>query len=180
MAIIRRDDWLTTPQGQALAGALVYYLTQPANTAVNPPTPLATVYSDNEGTVATNPQMTDGYGHAVAYLDNGQLYTIAFYHPVLGATQPLVLADQSLNSTSSSAPNFFGEVPAGAIDGTNRVFTTTKVYQTSTVWLNFPLIPGLGYSTAVVDGVFTITYARAPQPAAGGAAADSIYIQGTY
>lgn len=176
MAIVRRDDWLTTPQGQALAGAFVYYLTQPADTAANPPSPLASVYSDLEGTPAANPQITDGYGHVVAYLDNGPLYTIAFYHPMLGANSPLVLADQSLNSTTSSAANTFGEVPAGTIDGTNRIFTVSKNYKQSTVWLNFPLIPGLGYTLVGT----TLTYARAPQPAAGGSSADSIYIQGTY
>lgn len=180
MAIIRRDDWLTTPQGQALSGALVYYLTQPADTAVNPPTPLASVFSDTSGTPATNPQITDGYGHAVAYLNNGQLYTIAFYHPVLGANSPLVLPDQSLNSTTSSGPGTFGQVPAGTIDGTNRIFTLPVVPIQMTLWLNQPLIPGLGYTTAIVSGVFTITFARPPQPASGGVAADAIYAQGTF
>jgi hypothetical protein len=176
MAIIRRDDWLSTPQGQALSGAYVYYLTQPANTAANPPSPLATVYKDTEGTVADNPQITDGYGHAVAYLNNGQLYTIAFYHPVLGANSPLVLPDQSLNSSTSSAPNKFQEVPAGAIDGTNRVFTLSRTPTDGDAWLNNLLIPDLGYT--LVGNV--ITFSRAPQPAGGGVAADAIYFKGTY
>lgn len=180
MAIIRRDDWLQTPQGQALSGAYVYYLTQPADTTVYPPTPLASVFSDTSGTPAANPQITDGFGHAVAYLNNGQLYTIAFYHPVLGANSPLVLPDQSLNSTTSSAGTPFGQIPVGAIDGTNRVFTLPVTPLQVTVWLNQPLIPGLGFTTAIVSGVFTITFARAPQPASGGVAADAIWAQGYF
>lgn len=176
MAIIRRDDWLTTPQGQALSGALVYYLTQPADTSVNPPTTLATVYKDTAGTLGDNPQVSDGYGHAVAYLNNGQLYTVAFYHPVLGAMSPLVLPDQSLNSTTSSAPGIISEVPAGAIDGTNRFFTLSHVPLSGTAWLNIALIPGLGFTLAGN----VITYARAPQPTSGGVPADAIYFQGTY
>ena len=45
-------------------------------------------------------------------------------------------------------------------------------------WLNFDLIPGLGYFLSVIGGQVKITFAQAPQPASGSVAADAIYIQG--
>lgn len=166
MSILRRDDWLTTPQGQALAGAEVYYLTQPADTTDFPPTPLAAVYSDLSGTPAANPQLTDGYGHAVAYLANTQLYTVAFYHPLLGA-EPLVLADQSITGGSGGASVMpFGQTPAGTINGTNTTFTLTVAPATLLIlqYNSAVLVEGVGYTTAIVAGVFTITLAVAPVP----------------
>ncbi len=163
MAILRRDDWLTTPQGQALAGAEVYYLTQPADTTEFPPSPLATVYSNTGGSPGDNPGTTDGYGHAVAYLADGQLYTIAFYHPLLG-DEPLVLTDQSLNGASSGGVTPFAQTPAGEINGTNKTFTLTVSPSTLLIYLynTTTLVPGVGYTTAIVSGVFTITMAVAP------------------
>lgn len=163
MPILRRDDFLSTPQGQALAGAEVYYLTQPADTTDFPPSPLALVYSDLAGTPAANPQLTDGFGHAVAYLANTQLYTIAFYHPLLG-DGPLVLEDQSITGGSgSSAATPFGQRPTGDVDGANTVFTLP--FTPSLLILQNGLgllLPGLGYNTSIVSGVFTMTLAVAP------------------
>jgi hypothetical protein len=152
MAILRRDDWLTTPQGQALAGAKVYYLTQPANTAVFPPTPLATVFSDTLGTPAANPQTTDGLGHAVAYMTNGALFTVAIYHPLLGAA-PLVLADQALAGgagTAAFTPRQ-ASTTAGTITGAipGSVFTLPSVPIAGSLvlqWNGQVLTPNLGYT----------------------------------
>jgi hypothetical protein len=102
MSIARRDEWLQDAQGRALAGAVVYYCNQPANTSVVPPSPLATVYSDLTGDPATNPQITDGFGHAVAYLDDSVLYTITYNHPLFGPN-PVVLKDQSLGGGGGGA-----------------------------------------------------------------------------
>ena len=170
MAILRRDDWLQTPQGQALAGAKVFYLTQPADTTDFPPGPLASVFSDLEGTPAANPQLTDGFGHAVAYLSNAQLYTVAFFHPLLGAA-PLVLADQSITGGSGSpavTPFAFGTATdppiGGVVNGTNTVFTLPIAPATLVIvqFNSAVLVEGVGYTTAIVDGVFTITLAIAP------------------
>ncbi len=175
MAIARDDRWLTDAQGRALAGAQVYYCTQPANTSVIPPSPLATIYSNSSGTVETNPQSTDGFGHSVAYLDNSQSYTLVFVHPLFGGS-PVVLVDQTNNAGGGggSAVPFAG-VPSGAVDGINRVFSLTNlgipltVNPTSViVWDNFPLIQGLGYT---ITGT-TITFATAP------ASGDSVFAQG--
>ena len=183
MAISRDDRWLTDAQGRALAGAAVYYCTQPANTSVVPPSPLATVYSDITGDAGTNPIFTDGFGHSVAYLDDSQLYTLVFVHPLFGPN-PVVLTDQTIPGTGGGGSlTPFAGIPQGTIDGTNRAFTLTNGGTPLTVnpvagtvigWLNVPLINGLGFT---ISGV-TITYAIAPQPAAGGAPADSIFAQG--
>jgi hypothetical protein len=177
MAIERRDDWLTDAQGRALAGAQVYYCTQPANTSVIPPSPLATVYRDIAGDAATNPQYTDGFGHAVAYLDDSVLYTMVYVHPLFGPN-PVILTDQLIGGGSGGgvANTPFAGVPSGTINGTNTVFTLTNggtpIADTTpaqvTVWCNFPLIQGLGFSVSGNQ----ITYATAPQ------VDDNIWAQG--
>lgn len=165
--IIRVDRVVQTAQGQAVAGAQFYVLAQPAD--VDTLTPLANVYSSTGGAPATNPQITDGLGQVGFYLDNSQLYTFVVVSPFL-ETQSY--PDQSPgNSPSGSTP--FSQVPAGAIDGTNVTFTLTV--SPTLLYLQYNqgvLVPGVGYTTAVVDGVFTITLAIAPQPG------DSLYGSG--
>jgi hypothetical protein len=183
MALGRDDRYLTDAQGRALAGAQVYYCLQPANTSSLPPSPLASVYTDTGGDAGTNPVITDGFGHSVAYLDNSQLYTVVLVHPLFGPN-PIILPDQAIGLGGGSASLLpFAGIPAGTINGTNTVFTLTNggvpltvapTPSTVIAWLNFPLINGLGYS---ISGV-TITYATAPQPASGGSPADSIFAQG--
>jgi hypothetical protein len=179
MAIFRRDDTVQNALGNAIAGAQVYVLQQPAN--VSTLTPLAPIYSDSTGTPASNPQVTDGFGHAVEYLNDGQLYTVVYIYP---NGMQVVYPDQFVGS-ASGAPTAFSGVPTGTIDGTNTVFTMvngstplSSIPSQSTVWLNFPLIQGLGYSLSVVGGQVKITYAVAPQPASGSDPADALYAQG--
>lgn len=172
MSILRRDDTVTNTLGNAIAGAKVYYLGQPAD--VDALTPLLPVFSDTIGTTATNPQITDGTGHAFAYLNDGALFTCVYVYP--NGTK-VVYPDQFVGS-SSGGPVPFGQVPSGAINGTNRVFTIPRVLNQATVWLNVPLIPGLGYTIVAGGPGMIITYANAPQPAVGSFAADSLYVQG--
>jgi hypothetical protein len=179
MAIYRRDDTVQNTLGNAIAGARVYVLQQPAN--VSSLTPLAPIFSDSTGTPTANPQITDGFGHAVEYLNDGQLYTIVYVYP---NGMQVVYPDQFVGSASGS-PTAFAGIPTGTIDGTNRVFTMVNgstplaaIPSQSTVWLNVPLINGLGYSLSIVSSQVKITYANAPQPAAGGISGDSIYAQG--
>lgn len=173
MAILRRDDTIQNTLGHAIAGASVVYLTQPANTSAL--TPLANVYSDTTGTPTTNPQITDGYGHAAAYLNDGQLYTIVYVYP---NSTKVIYPDQFVGS-SSGAPTPFSGIPSGTIDGTNTVFTMvngstplTSIPTISFVWTNFDLINGLGYALSVVGGQVKITFATAPQ------IGDAIFAQG--
>lgn len=155
MPILRRDDTVQTAQGWAVAGAQVYYLTQPANTTAL--TPLATVYSDLAGDVGVNPQITDGFGHAVAYLDNSQLYTIVWKSPVIGQ---IIYTDQNVGNAVSSLTTS-QQVPSGAIDGTNVTFTLAGLAPVL-VLIQFNsalLIQGIGFT---LSGT-TITLAQAPQ-----------------
>ena len=72
---------LQTAMGQAVQGASVYFLTQPANTSSL--TPLATVYSSAAGASSTNPVTTNGFGMCTAYLANGP-YTVCYVSPYTG------------------------------------------------------------------------------------------------
>lgn len=173
MAIFRRDDTVQNALGNAIAGAQVYVLQQPAN--VSTLTPLAPIYSDSTGTPTSNPQVTDGLGHAVEYLNDGQLYTCVYVYP---NGMQVVYPDQFVGS-ASGAPSAFAGVPIGTINGTNTVFVMVNgstplsaIPSQSTVWLNVPLIHGLGYALSIVGGQVNITYATAPQTG------DSLYAQG--
>lgn len=185
MALARDDRWVTDAQGRALAGAQVYWCTQPANTANNPPSPLATIYTDLTGdTPITQPVLTDGFGHAWAYMDPTVLYTIVVYHPLFGPN-PIVLPDQVIGGGSSFTGAAFSGTPTGTINGTNTVFTVvngstplTVMPESIIVWLNFPLVENVGYTLAITGGQLQVTFANPPQPAAGGNPADTIYAQG--
>ena len=72
---------IQTAMGQAVQGASVYFLAQPANTATL--TPLATVYSNSSGASSTNPVYTNGFGMCTAYLANGT-YTVCYVSPYMG------------------------------------------------------------------------------------------------
>jgi len=181
MAIARDDRNVIDAQGRALAGAQVYWCTQPASTASNPPSPLATIYTDiTGGTTKTQPVLTDGFGHAYAYMDDSVLYTVVLWHPLFGSL-PVVLIDQSIGGGGGggAALSSFAGLPTGTIDGTNKVFTLvngstplTVIPTQYTVWLNYPLIEGVGYTIALVGGQVQVTFASAPQ------AGDSLWAQG--
>jgi len=188
MGITRAETTIQDAQGRALAGALVFWCTQPATVPVDPPpNPLATVYTNITGaTPETQPIVSDGFGYAFTYLDDSVLYTLMVYHPLFGPN-PLAFPDQAYGGGGGGGATIttFAGVPTGTIDGTNTIFTVvngstplTAVPAQITVWLNFSLIQGLGYSLAVVDGQLKVTFAVAPQPAAGGNPADAIFAQG--
>ena len=158
MAIFRVDYTVTDTQGRALSGAQVWACNQPA-TIANPPSPLATVYADEGGDPGTNPQITDGYGHCAFYLSNTQLYTVVYYHPLIGL---LSYPDQNISSVSQTVTPVQA-IPSGAINGTNVTFTlpSAPAYP-SFLMLNLngvTLTQGLAYT---LSGV-TITMATAPQ-----------------
>ncbi|HXF12275.1 MAG TPA: hypothetical protein VN517_03935 [Terriglobales bacterium] len=161
----RRDDSVQNALGYAIPNIAVTYYVEPGLT-------LATVYSGPEGGAATNPQLTDGLGHAEAYMSPGQ-YTITYSGAQI---QTLTLPDQTLGgSGSGNTVTTFAGVPQGTQDGVNRVFTLTNagVPLTSAptqleVWNNISLVVNVGYT---ISGV-TIVYATAPQPL------DTIWAQG--
>jgi|ERR1044071_2507601 hypothetical protein len=172
MSIVRRDDTCQNTLGTAIPGTKVYYLTQPANTDAL--TPLASIYSNTSGSPAANPQIADGFGHAVAYMNDGQLYTIVYVYP----TGTKVIYPDQFVGASAGGVTPFAAVPSGVIDGTNRIFTINRVLNSATVWLNVPLIPGIGYTLVPGGPGMILTYAVAPQPTVGGSPGDNIYVQG--
>jgi hypothetical protein len=176
MTIARRDDTLQNTLGQCISGAQCYFLLQPADT--NALTPLANVYSDTAGTVAANPQISDGFGHVVAYLTVGPLYTVVYKYP--NGFQE-VYPDQLVGGGSGGGGGGispFAAIPDGTIDGTNQTFTIPQVLVQWTVWNNYPLVPGVGFTITVGAPGMIIIYAVAPQPPSDGNPGDSLYVQG--
>lgn len=162
----RRDDTVQNALGYAIPNVAVTYYVQPGLT-------LAQVYTDATGdTPTTNPQYTDGLGHAEAYMIPGQ-YTITYSGEQI---QTLTQTDQNVGGEGAGSTVItFQGVPSGTVDGVNRVFTLTNngtplttVPTQAEVWLNFPLALNVGYT---ISGV-TIVYATAP------VSADTIWAQG--
>lgn len=87
----RGDFSLQNAQGQAIAGAQVYILSQPAN--ITNLTPQATIYGNSSGSgtavcgstagLLTQPLITDGFGHACAYIASGT-YTVCYVSQYTG------------------------------------------------------------------------------------------------
>lgn len=87
--VYRTDGWVKNVLGNAIPGAQIYFLSQPA-TVVPPitpprttpvpftPSPLAEAWSDQGFTPISWPVLTDSYGHYDVYLLPG-LYTLAVY-----------------------------------------------------------------------------------------------------
>jgi hypothetical protein len=79
MSTLYRDDRIVRdPSGRSIPNAQIYWCLQPAVSTTNPPSPLASLFTDSTGvTPLSNPQVTDGFGHAAAYLANG-IYTVVY------------------------------------------------------------------------------------------------------
>lgn len=89
----RNDGWVKNALGNAIAGASVYVVNQPANTAFVPPDPLASVFSDVNGLAPiTQPIFSDGQGHYFFYALSG-FYTLVV---VTGGTTQQVYQDQTI------------------------------------------------------------------------------------
>jgi hypothetical protein len=119
---------LSTQQGQAIAGAQVYFLTQPANTTAL--TPLATVYGSSTGGVVTNPVPTNQQGTCAAYLTPGS-YTVCYKSQYTGV---ICQTDQIITSPTgggSGITQLTGAVTAGPGSG-SKVATITPVISPGT------------------------------------------------
>lgn len=103
----RGDFSLTTATGQAVSGASVYVLQQPANTSSF--TPTISIFGSSSGSGAavcgttggalTDPLVTDQYGHACGYFAPGT-YTVCYVSPLVG-TQ--CYQDQVYNGASGGS-----------------------------------------------------------------------------
>jgi hypothetical protein len=123
---------------------------------------LATTYTDTTGgTPLAQPVLTDGFGHAYAYMSDAVLYTIVISHPLFGAN-PIILTDQAVPGVGGGGSTYtpFSEVPAGAVDGVNTTFTLTysPVAGSLLYTLNqLPQTPGLNYT--ITGNVITVAVA---------------------
>lgn len=122
MSFFRLDGTVNTSQGVGLSGVSVYVCTQPASTDDIPPSPLATIYSDADGTVLANPLETDGLGNYFFYAASG-LYTIVVYDS-LGRIETQVFEDQAvlspgggtITSIGMTVPDGFSVTPSSITD----------------------------------------------------------------
>jgi hypothetical protein len=172
----RRDDFVESAIGYAIPNVAVTYYLQPGLT-------LAAAFSTPSGTSTSNPQLTDGLGHAVVYLAAAQ-YTITYSGAQI---QTLTLADQNVGgSGSGSTVVTFQGVPQGTVDGVNRVFTLTNLgtplttsptQVTPTFNGTVQVLNASGPNGYTISGV-VIVFNTPPQPAGGGSPADVIYAQG--
>ena len=147
----RYDLWAKTAQGPALAGIQVYVTTQPSNTTVVPPSPLATIYSDPLGaSPITQPGVTDGFGHFAFYALAG-LYTVTI---AIGGVIQNVYPDQNLGNGGLSVTVTGTPVAGQALVATSP---TTASWQTiSGTVLNYPAIPNQFLNSYnAVTGTFT-------------------------
>ena len=99
MSVFRFDGSINSAGlGQAVQGVQVYVLTQPANTSVFPPTPLASLFTSSTGiTPLANPVLSDGNGNYFFYAASGT-YTL-YYHDPLGRVPDQIFPDQTLSTT---------------------------------------------------------------------------------
>src|ERR1700676_957902 len=105
----RSDGWVKLGRGQAVPGAQVYVLKQPANVTppITPPrtlpvpfipNPQVQVYSDAGFTPLAQPIITDGFGHYDFYVLPG-LYTVAIF---FGGKLQQFYIDQSIGNVGST------------------------------------------------------------------------------
>jgi hypothetical protein len=116
--VFRSDGWVKTPLGPAIPGAQVYVCSQPANVAAAPPSPLASIFSDSNGTVPiTQPIYTDGFGHYNFYAAAG-VYTVVI---CVGGQIQQYYPDQSLGGVSSTSGGTGGTALTLQVNGTPNV-----------------------------------------------------------
>jgi hypothetical protein len=120
MAVLfRKDGWVKSTLGPAIAGAQVYVCSQPADTAFVPPLPQIPLFSDPNGVAPlAQPVITDGFGHYNYYAEAG-FYTEAI---VNGGKVQQVYLDQMVGTPSVAVNN-----PTTAIPGLSGAVQTTRV-----------------------------------------------------
>lgn len=150
MSVFRFDGYVNTSQGVAISGCNVYVCTQPAITTTNPPSPLASLFTDATGaTPLANPVQTDGNGNYFFYAAQG-VYTLVYIDP-LQRIFTQVFPDQQVVSPGG------GSVTSVALT-TPAEFTVT----------GSPIINSGTLAIAKANQSANLVYAG---PASGGAAA---------
>src|SRR5579859_7294682 len=132
----RFDGVVQNAVGEAIAGAFVYVCTQPANTSVNPPTPLATLFSDTAGLIPlANPVIVDGNGNFFFYAATGT-YTLVYFDQ-FGRIPTLVFPDQAVVTQGGGSVTSVGlTIPDGfAVSGSPVSSSGVLGLSYSTDWL---------------------------------------------
>jgi hypothetical protein len=119
----RRDGSVNAANGFALTGVEVYVCTQPNSLSPTnlpiPPSPLATIYSDNAGAdPITQPILTDGLGNYDFYAPTGT-YSIVYFDPLGRIPSPILFPDQEVVSPGG------GSVTSVAITGDGVIFASS-------------------------------------------------------
>lgn len=132
--VFRKDGSINSAQGPALQGVIVYVCAQPAVTNVIPPSPLASIFSDNAGANPINqltaPLQSDGLGNWFFYAATG-VYTIVLFDPI-GRIPTTIFPDQqvvsqgggSVTSIALTMPAEFAV--AGSPISSSGTFAVTK------------------------------------------------------
>lgn len=132
--VFRKDGSINSAQGPALQGVIVYVCTQPAVTNVIPPSPLATIYSDNAGAnpinQATAPLQSDGLGNWFFYAATG-VYTIVLFDPIGRIPTTIFLDQQVVSPGGGSVTSIALTMPAefavaGSPISSSGTFAVTK------------------------------------------------------
>src|SRR6266403_293769 len=113
--MFRLQGSVNSAQGPALDGVIIYVCTQPAVTTTIPPSPLATIYSDQPGLIPINqttaPLETDGLGNWKFYALTGT-YTIVLYDPLARIPTPVFPDQQVVSQGGGSVTSIALTVPA--------------------------------------------------------------------
>ncbi len=108
--VFRLQGTINSAQGPALSGVTVYVCTQPAVTTTVPPSPLASIFSDNAGVNPINqsvsPVQTDGLGNWFCYAATG-VYTVVFFDPI-GRMPTTIFPDQQVVSPGGGSVTSIG------------------------------------------------------------------------
>jgi hypothetical protein len=142
----RTDGWVKSALGPAVPGAQIYICTQPANTNIAPPTPLATIFSDVNGLVPiTQPIIADGFGHYDFYTSPGTYTLVIAYGGVVQQVYP----DQNVAEGSPVSGSIVSSDGSVAVtqDGNGNtnlaVQTITSPYMLGPGIFNLAQIPAL-------------------------------------
>jgi hypothetical protein len=149
----RLQGSINSAQGPALDGVNVYVCTQPANTSTIPPSPLATIYSDNAGAnpinQTTNPVQTDGLGNWFCYAATGT-YTIVLFDPI-GRIPTTIFVDQQCVSPGGGSVTSIGvtmpaefSVAGSPVSGSGTIAVTKANQNANLVYAG----PGSGGAAA--------------------------------
>ena len=139
----RLQGSINSAQGPALAGVYVYVCTQPAVTTTVPPSPLATIYSDNAGvnpiTQSTTPLQSDGLGNWFFYAATGT-YTVVLYDPLQRIPQTVFADQQVVTQGGGSVSSVAMTVPTNEFAIAGSPITTSGTLALTKANINANLV----------------------------------------